>query len=133
MPEASIPGMAFHARLTNKEGKNLIELIFKGEPVNSINIGESISEPAILEGLNLACREAEIEHQVPQALLAQVAGNLYKDAGLAEAKTLVPEEFDLDKDASAIDRRLAVIISTLHEINERLSKIESRLERMNSD
>jgi hypothetical protein len=133
LPEAGIPGMAFRARLTNKEGKNLIELIFKGEAVTSIDIGEHIFEAAILEGLNVACREAEIEHQIPQALLAQVAGELYKDAGLAEGKTLVPEEFDLDKDASAIDRRLAVIISTLHEINERLSKIESRLERMSSE
>ena len=129
MPEVSIPGMAFRARLTKKEGKIIVELIFRGDSVTSIDIGERLSESAILTGLNLACKEAEIEHQIPQALLGQVAGDLYKDAGLAEGKTLIPEEFELAGDASPIDRRLAIIINSLHEINERLNKIESLLER----
>ncbi len=133
MPEVSIPGMAFRARLTKKEGKIIVELIFRGDSVTSIDIGERLSEPAILTGLNLACKEAEIEHQIPQALLGQVAGNLYKHAGLGEGKELVPQEFEQAGDASNIDRRLTIIISSLQKINMRLDKIESLLEKKSTE
>ena len=68
MAEANIPGMAFRARLAKKEGKNVVELIFKGEVVTSIDLGEQVTESSLLSGLKKACKENEIEHQVPQAL-----------------------------------------------------------------
>ncbi|MHA2055491.1 MAG: hypothetical protein ACXACP_07290 [Candidatus Hodarchaeales archaeon] len=127
MPEISIPGMAFKARLTKKQGSNVVELIFRDEVVTTVDIGERVTEESIITALNIACKEADIEHQVPKALLAQVAGDLYKAAGLAEGKELVPEEFEVSGDASEIDRRLALIIDSLQTINTRLDKIESLL------
>ena len=127
MPEMNIPGMAFKARLTKKQGNNVVELVFRGEAVTSIDIGPQVNEASIASALSSACTEADIEHQVPKALLAQVAGDLYKAAGLAEGKELVPQEFEVNGDATEIDRRLVVIIDTLQSINKRLDKIESIL------
>ena len=128
MPEVSIPGMAFRARLTNRKGRSVVELIFKGDVVSSVDIGERFSEATIQGGLKAACKEADIEHQVPSALLGQVASDLYKQGGLGEGKTLVPQEFEVGGDASIIDKRLAIIISSLQKIDKRLDKIETFLE-----
>ena len=132
MPEANIPGMAFKARLTKREGNPVVELIFRGDVATSVDLGEHLSEAVIEAGLKLACKEADIEHQVPKALLAQVAGELYKNAGLAEGKSLVPQEFETTGDASAVDRRLQLIMTSLQKINKRLDKIEILLEAQTS-
>ena len=95
--------------------------------VTSVDLGEHLSESVIESGLKLACKEADIEHQVPTALLGQVAGDLYKNAGLAEGKSLVPEEFETAGDPSALDRRLGIIINTLQKLDKRLDKIEAML------
>ena len=128
MPEVSIPGMAFRARLTNRKGRSVVELIFRGDVVSSIDIGEKLSEATIQGGLKAACKDADIEHQVPSALLGQVAGDLYKQGGIGEGKVLVPQEFEVGGDASVIDKRLAIIISSLQKIDKRLDKIETLLE-----
>lgn len=133
MAEANIPGMAFRARLAKKEGKNVVELIFKGEVVTSIDLGEQVTESSLLSGLKKACKENEIEHQVPQALLAQVAGDLYKQAGLDKGKELVSEKRDTAEEDSDIERSLVVIISSLQKINNRLDKIESLLQTKTSE
>ena len=128
MPEVSIPGMAFRARLTKKKGRSVVELIFRGDVVSSIDIGERLSEATIQGGLKAACKEADIEHQVPSALLGQVAGDLYKQSGIGEGKELVPQEFEVGGDASIIDERLTIIIRSLQKIDKRLDKIETFLE-----
>ncbi|MHA1994998.1 MAG: hypothetical protein ACW97Z_10685 [Candidatus Hodarchaeales archaeon] len=128
MPEANIPGMAFKARLTKREGNPVVELIFRGDVVTSVDLGANLSESVIETGLKMACKEADIEHQVPKALLGQVAGELYKNAGLAEGKSLVPQEFETGGDASALDRRLELIMGSLVKISQRLDRIESLLE-----
>ena len=98
----------------------------------SIDIGRQVNEASIASALSSACTEADIEHQVPKALLAQVAGDLYKAAGLAEGKELIPQEFEVADDATGVDRRLAVILDTLQAIIKRLEKIESLLEKKSS-
>ena len=133
MPEANIPGMAFKARLTKREGNPVVELIFRGDVVTSVDLGDNLSEGVVETGLKMACKEADIEHQVPKALLGQVAGELYKNAGLAEGKSLVPQEFETGGDASALDRRLELIMGSLVKINKRLEKIETLLETQTSD
>ncbi|MHA2219556.1 MAG: hypothetical protein ACXAC6_19725, partial [Candidatus Hodarchaeales archaeon] len=57
-----------------------------------------------------------------------VAGDLYKQSGIGEGKALVPQEFEVGGDASIIDKRLAIIISSLQKIDKRLDKIETLLE-----
>ncbi len=128
MPEVSIPGMAFRARLTKKKGRSVVELIFRGDVVSTIDIGERLNEATIQGGLKAACKEADIEHQVPSALLGQVAGDLYKQGGIGEGKELVPQEFEVGGDASIIDERLTIIIRSLQKIDKRLDKIETFLE-----
>ena len=132
MPEANIPGMAFKARLIKREGNPVVELIFRGDVAASVDLGENLSEAVIESGLKLACKEADIEHQVPKALLSQVAGELYKNAGLAEGKSLVPQEFETTGNASALDRRLELIMGSLVKINKRLDNIETLLEAQTS-
>ncbi len=128
MPEANIPGMAFKARLTKESGNPVVQLIFRGDVATSINLGEHLSEAVIETGLKMACKEADIEHQVPKALLGQVATELYRNAGIAEGKALVPQEFETGVESSSLDRRLELIMSTLVKINKRLDKIEGILE-----
>ncbi len=132
MPEANIPGMAFKARLTKRKGNPVVELIFRGDVVTSVDLGEHLSEAVVETGLKMACKEADIEHQVPKALLGQVAGELYKNAGLAEGKSLVPQEFETGLESSSLDRRLELIMSTLVKINKRLDRIETLLEDSSS-
>ena len=128
MPEVSIPGMAFRARLTNRKGRSVVELIFRGDVVSSVDVGERVNEGTIQSGLKAACKEADIEHQVPSALLGQVAGELYKQGGLGDGKELVPQEFEVGGDASIVDKRLTMIISSLQKIDKRLDKIETMLQ-----
>ena len=91
MPEANIPGMAFKARLIKREGNPVVELIFRGDVAASVDLGENLSEAVIESGLKLACKEADIEHQVPKALLSQVAGELYKNAGYKSGPPTIEE------------------------------------------
>ncbi|UCG90501.1 MAG: hypothetical protein JSU57_01860 [Candidatus Heimdallarchaeota archaeon] len=128
MPEASIPGMAFRARLSKKSGANVIELIFRGDSITTVDISGDVTDASIRSALKLACTEADIEHQITEAALSQVAGDLYKQAGLGEGKVLLPQEFELGGEATELDRKLAIIISSLQKLHTRLDKIESLLE-----
>lgn len=128
MPEVSIPGMAFRARLSQKSGKNVIELIFRGDSISTVDITGTITDMSIRTALKQACSEADIEHQVTEATLAQVSGDLYKQSGLGEGKVLLPQEFELGGEASELDKKLAIIISSLQKLHKRLDKIETMLE-----
>ena len=125
MPEVPIPGMAFRARLSKKGDSNVVELIFRGKAETSNNVGEKVTETAILGALKQGCTEAEIDHQVPEAILLKVARDLFKEAGLGEGKALVPQEFELDDGSSEIDRKLAIIISSLQKLQKKIDRIES--------
>jgi hypothetical protein len=128
MPEVPIPGMAFRARLTKKGRSNVVELIFRGSTVTSNEIGDNMTDSTILGALKQGCAEADIEHQIPLAMLEKVAQDLYKEAGLGEGKALVPKEFELDSESSELDRKLTTIISSLQQLHKRLEKIETLLE-----
>ncbi|MFX0209523.1 MAG: hypothetical protein ACFFDT_26295, partial [Candidatus Hodarchaeota archaeon] len=128
MVEVSIPGMAFRARLSKKSGANVIELIFRGDSITTVDITGTLTESSIQSALKLACTEADIEHQITEAALIQVAGDLYKQAGLSEGKELIPQEFELGGEATELDRKLAIIISSLQKLHTRLDKIEILLE-----
>lgn len=128
MPEVPIPGMAFRARLTKKGASNVVELIFRGNSITSNDIPGSLSESTILSALKQGCTEADIDHQVAESTLVKVATDLFKDAGLGEGKTLVPQEFELGSDSTEMDRKLAIIISSLQKVHKRLDKIETMLE-----
>jgi hypothetical protein len=128
MPEVSIPGMAFKASLTKKSGRNVVELIFRGDTITTIDISGNLTEAAIQNALKQACVEADIEHQITEATLSQVAGNLYKQAGIGEGKTLIPQEFELGGEATEVDRKLAIIITSLQKLHKRMDKIETMLE-----
>lgn len=128
MPEASIPGMAFRARLAKKSGRNVVELVFRGDTVTTVDITGDLTETTIRSALKQACTETDIEHQITEATLVQVAGDLYKQAGLGEGKTLIPQEFELGGEATEMDRKLAIIITSLQKIHKRLDKIETLLE-----
>ncbi len=128
MPEVSIPGMAFRARLSKKSGANVVELIFRGDSITTVDIAGTLTESSIQSALNQACTEADIEHQITEAALIQVAGDLYKQAGLGEGKDLIPQEFELEGEATELDRKLTIIISSLQKLHTRLDKIESLLE-----
>ncbi|MFX1282072.1 MAG: hypothetical protein ACFFB5_00395 [Promethearchaeota archaeon] len=128
MPEVSIPGMAFRARLSKKSGANVIELIFRGDSITTIDITGNVTDASIRSALKLACTEADIEHQITEAALSQVAGDLYKQSGLGEGKVLLPQEFELGGEATELDRKLAIIISSLQKLHKRLDNIEAKLE-----
>ncbi|MFX0084728.1 MAG: hypothetical protein ACFFAU_03560 [Candidatus Hodarchaeota archaeon] len=128
MPEVSIPGMAFRARLTKKEGLTVVELVFRGDSMASSEVGPKMTENAILSALQQACMEADIEHQVPPELLNKVAGDLFKEAGLGEGKTLVPQEFELSTESTEVDRKLAIIISSLERLHKKIDYIGKKLE-----
>ncbi len=128
MPEVSIPGMAFRARLSKKSGANVVELIFRGDTITTVDIAGALTESSIQSALKQACTEADIEHQITEAALIQVAGDLYKQAGLGEGKDLIPQEFELEGEATELDRKLTIIISSLQKLHTRLDKIESLLE-----
>ncbi len=91
MPEVSIPGMAFRARLSKKSGKDVVELLFRGDTITTIDIIGDITETAIQSTLKQACIEADILHQITEAALVQVAGDLYKQSGLSDGKDLLPQ------------------------------------------
>ncbi|MHA1974287.1 MAG: hypothetical protein ACTSW1_14910 [Candidatus Hodarchaeales archaeon] len=120
--------MAFRVRLTKKHGKNVLELIFRGQSISSVDMGERMSEGAIVSALKHCCREADIEHQVTDNAISNVANELFRQAGLGEGKVLLPEEFEISSDSSELDRKLAIIISTLQGLDKRLDKIETILE-----
>ncbi|MHA2225569.1 MAG: hypothetical protein ACXAC8_10220 [Candidatus Hodarchaeales archaeon] len=128
MPEVPIPGMAFRARLSKKEGRNVVELIFRGQSITTIDMSDQLTDSAIANALQMACVEADIEHQVPHALLGQVAGDLYKEAELAAGKTLVPTEFEIDEEATELDKKLSILVTSLQKVHKRLDKIEELLE-----
>ncbi|MFX0150269.1 MAG: hypothetical protein ACFFAJ_05775 [Candidatus Hodarchaeota archaeon] len=128
MPEVPIPGMAFRARLSKKGTSNIIELIFRGNSITSNDIQGNLTESSILSALKQGCTEADIDHQVAESTLDKVAQDLYKEAGLGEGKTLVPQEFELGSDSTELDRKLAIIISSLQKVHKRLDKIETMLE-----
>ena len=128
MPEVSIPGMAFRARLSKKAGKNVVELIFRGDVLTIIDLSGNLTEATIKSALKQACAEADIEHQITEATLVQVASDLYKQAGIGEGKALIPQEFELGGEATELDRKLAIIITSLQKIHKRLDKIETILE-----
>lgn len=128
MPEVAIPGMAFRARLSKKSGKNVVELIFRGDSITLIEMTGNLNESTIRSALKQACVEADVEHQVTEATLAQVAGGLYKQAGIGDGKALIPQEFELGGEATEMDRKLAIIISSLQKIHKRLDKIEALIQ-----
>ncbi|MHA2306016.1 MAG: hypothetical protein ACXACU_11545 [Candidatus Hodarchaeales archaeon] len=128
MPEVSIPGMAFRARLSKKEGRNVVELVFRGDIMSNVDVGDNLTENAILSALKHACTETDIEHQIPPAILTKVAGDLFKEAGLGTGKTLVPQEFELGADSTELDRKLAIIITSLQKLNKKVEHIETMLE-----
>ncbi|MFX1547952.1 MAG: hypothetical protein ACFFCU_17235 [Promethearchaeota archaeon] len=128
MPETPIPGMAFRARLSKKAGRDAIELIFRGDSIITVDISGNLTEVAICNALKQACVEADVEHQITEATINQVAGELFKQAGLGEGKTLMPQEFELGGEATELDRKLAIIITSLQKIHQRLDKIETLLE-----
>jgi len=128
MPEVSIPGMAFKASLTKKNGRNVVELVFRGDIIITIDVIGNLTETAIQSALKQACVEADIEHQITEATLIQVAGDLYKQAGIGEGKTLIPQEFELGGEATEVDRKLAIIITSLQKLHKRMDKLETLLE-----
>jgi hypothetical protein len=128
MPEVPIPGMAFRARLSKKGGANVVELLFRGNPETSNEVSGNLTESGILSSLKQGCIEAGIEHQVADIALNKVAGDLFKEAGLGEGKTLVPAEFELTGEATEIDRKLAIIIREVQKLHKRLDKLESLIE-----
>ncbi len=128
MPEVPIPGMAFRARLSKKGGRNVIELIFRGQSMTTINMSDQLTESALESALKMACAEADIEHQVPQALLGQVASDLYKEAELGTGKSLLPSEFELGGEATELDKKLAIIVTSVQKVHKKLDKIEELLE-----
>lgn len=128
MPEVSIPGMAFKASLSKKAGKNVVKLIFRGDTITTVDVSGNLTETAIRSALKQACVEADIEHQITEATLSQVAGNLYKQAGIGEGKALIPQEFELGGEATELDRKLVIIITSLQKLHKRLDKIETMLE-----
>ena len=127
MPEVSIPGMAFKASLTQKSGRNVVELVFRGDIITTIDILGNLTETAIQSALKQACVEADVEHQITEATLSQVAGDLYKQAGIGEGKTLIPQEFELGGEATELDRKLAIIITSLQKLHKRMDKLETVL------
>ncbi|MFX0204638.1 MAG: hypothetical protein ACFFDT_01540 [Candidatus Hodarchaeota archaeon] len=128
MPEVSIPGMAFKASLTKKSGRNVVELIFRGDIITTVDVSGDLTETAIRSALKQACIEADVEHQITEATLNQVAGDLYKLAGIGEGKTLIPQEFELGGEATELDRKLAIIITSLQKLHKRMDKLETLLE-----
>ncbi|MFX1507379.1 MAG: hypothetical protein ACFFDC_14950 [Promethearchaeota archaeon] len=128
MPEVPIPGMAFKASLTKKSGRNVVELIFRGDIITTVDVSGDLTETAIRSALKQACIEADVEHQITEATLIQVAGNLYKQAGIGEGKTLIPQEFELGGEATELDRKLAIIITSLQKLHKRMDKLETLLE-----
>ncbi len=128
MPEVPIPGMAFKASLSKKDGRNVVELIFRGDIITTVDISGNLTEAAIRSALKQACVESDVEHQITEATLSQVAGNLYKQAGIGEGKALIPHEFELGGEATEMDRKLAIIITSLQKLHKRLDKIETMLE-----
>ncbi len=129
MPEVPIPGMAFRARLTKKEGLTVVDLVFRGDSIASCEVGPKMTEDAILSALQHACMEADIEHQIPPAMLNTVAGDLFKEAGLGEGKMLVPQEFELSAESTEVDQKLAIIIGSLERLHKKIDNIEKKLER----
>lgn len=130
MPEVPIPGMAFKASLSKKAGRNVVELIFRGDIITTVDVSGNLTESAIRSALKQACVEADVEHQITEATLSQVAGNLYKQAGIGEGKALIPQEFELGGEATEMDRKLAIIITSLQKLHKRLDKIETMLEHV---
>ena len=128
MPEVSIPGMAFKASLTKKSGTNVVELIFRGDIITTVDVSGNLTEASIRSALKQACVEADIEHQITEATLSQVAGNLYKMAGIGEGKALIPQEFELGGEATELDRKLVIIITSLQKLHKRMDKLETMLE-----
>lgn len=128
MPEVSIPGMAFRARLSKQQGRNVVELVFRGDIMSNIDVGDRLTEGAILSALKQACTETDIEHQIPPAILAKVAGDLFKEAGIGDGKTLIPSEFELGGDSTELDRKLAIIITSLQKLHKKVENIETMLE-----
>ncbi|NHJ03148.1 MAG: hypothetical protein EAX86_13510 [Candidatus Heimdallarchaeota archaeon] len=128
MPEVPIPGMAFRARLSKVKGQNVVELIFKGDSMASVDLGERLTDGAILSALKMACTQCDIEHQVSEQMLTKVAEDLYKASGLGAGKALLPPEFELSGESSELDRKLAIIISEMQRMNKRLDKIQEMLE-----
>lgn len=129
MPEVSIPGMAFRARLSKISGKNAVELLFRGDTITTIDITGDITETLIQSTLKQACAEADILHQITEATLVQVAGDLYKQSGLGDGKDLLPQEFEVKDETTELDQKLTIIISSLQDLHKRLDMIESKLER----
>ena len=111
-----------------KGGKNVIELIFRGQSMTTINMSDQLTESAMVSALKMACAEADIEHQVPQALLGQVASDLYKEAELGTGKSLLPSEFELGGEATELDKKLAIIVTSIQKVHKKLDKIEELLE-----
>ena len=128
MPEVAIPGMAFRVRLGKIQGKNALELLFRDATVSTVDLGDRLTQGAIESALKAACREAEIEHQVSDHAIANVSKDLFRQGGLGEGKGLLPPEFEISGESSEVDRKLAIIISTLQSIEKRLDKIERWLE-----
>ncbi|MFW9779947.1 MAG: hypothetical protein ACFFE8_13910 [Candidatus Heimdallarchaeota archaeon] len=125
MPEVKIPGLSYAARLTNRNGHNILELLFRGDSITSHELPpDKLNEPTILSALKAGCTEADIIHQIPEAMLVRVAQDLFKESGLDEGKPLVPTEFEVDDDSKELDKKLNIIITTLQEIEKRLEQIE---------
>jgi hypothetical protein len=126
MPEVKIPGLSYAARLTKKSGRNVVELLFRGDSITSNDVtAEKLDESRILTALKAGCTEADIIHQIPEAMLVKVAHDLFKEAGLAEGETLVPTEFEIDVKSTEVDKKLTIIITALQDIQKRLDQIEA--------
>ncbi len=128
MPEAPIPGMAFRVRLSKVQGKNALELIFRDQAVSTVDMGNRVTEGVIESALKQACEDAEIEHQVTDNAITNVSKDLFRQAGLGEGKELVPSEFELSGESSDLDRKLAILISTVQTIEKKLDRIEALLQ-----
>ena len=128
MPEVPIPGMAFRVRLSKVQGKNTLELIFRDQAVTIVEMGNRITEGTIESALKHACRDAEIEHQVTDNAITNVSSDLFRQSGLGEGKELVPSEFEVSGESTDLDRKLAILINTVQNIDKRLDRIEALLQ-----
>ena len=126
MPEVPIPGISFRVRLTRNRSGNVVQLIFRGSVMNESKLDDAITKTKLNSAvLNLA-READIEHQVTDAVINQIANDLYKQAGLEEGKSLLPPEFE-GGSTSGLNQKLITIVRSLDEIKARLQIIEDHL------
>lgn len=130
--DINIPGITYNARIRqSSSGEWRVAIVLGNDETAVVNL-KTASRGGISTALGRALRAAEISHQVPEMVLANLARDLslqMQRAGVVEDEdgTISAPEASVSETVKKISAKLQEISHTIEQLELRLGRVEERL------